>query len=161
MTTLAVRGAQARQLLVSNAGVLQIFAATIFLSAFLLFSVQPVFAKMVLPKLGGSPSVWAVSMCFFQAVLLAGYCYAHALNRYAPGRTGAAIHLTLMALAVLALPFGLPANATPPAGDAYLWLIGTLAALHGSSNLAMHLLTSGSDLSCPACGEYIEFGERD
>ena len=127
MTTLAVRGAQARQLLVSNAGVLQIFAATIFLSAFLLFSVQPVFAKMVLPKLGGTPSVWAVSMCFFQAVLLGGYCYAHALTRYAPARTGAAIHLTLMALAVLALPFGLPANATPPSGDAYVWLIGTLA----------------------------------
>jgi hypothetical protein len=126
MTTLVIRGARA--FLLSHAAVLQVFAATIFLSAFLLFSVQPVFAKMVLPKLGGSPSVWAVSMCFFQAVLLAGYCYAHALNRYAPGRQGAMIHLALMALAILALPFGLPANAAPPAGDAYLWLIATLAA---------------------------------
>ena len=62
--------------------ILGVFTATLFLSALLLFSVQPIFAKMVLPKLGGSPAVWAVSMVFFQAVLLAGYCYAHLLNRY-------------------------------------------------------------------------------
>jgi hypothetical protein len=114
--------------LVSNNGVLRLYAATIFLSAFLLFSVQPVFAKLVLPKLGGSPSVWAVSMCFFQAVLLAGYCYAHALNRFFSARTASAIHVTVLLLAMLALPFGLPSDANPPAGDAYLWLIGTLAA---------------------------------
>jgi hypothetical protein len=86
------------------------------------------FAKMVLPRLGGSPSVWAVSMCFFQAALLAGYCYAHALNRFAPPRYAPLIHLSLMGLALLALPIGLPAFwPEPPAGDAYLWLIGTLA----------------------------------
>jgi hypothetical protein len=112
--------------LASDTGVLAVFAATIFLSAFLLFSVQPVFAKMVLPNLGGSPSVWAVSMVFFQAVLLAGYCYAHLLNRYAPANLAPVIHLALMALALLALPFGLPANIQPPAGDAYFWLLGTL-----------------------------------
>ena len=107
--------------------VLGLFAGTLFLSALLLFSVQPMFAKMVLPKLGGSPSVWAVSMCFFQAVLLAGYCYAHALNRFAPSRTAPLVHLVLLAVAVLALPIGLPADwSEPPAGDAYLWLIGTL-----------------------------------
>ena len=66
--------------------ILGVFTATLFVSAVLLFSVQPMFAKMVLPKLGGSPSVWAVSMCFFQAVLLAGYCYAHLLSRYLPLR---------------------------------------------------------------------------
>jgi hypothetical protein len=112
--------------LASDTGVLAVFAATIFLSAFLLFSVQPVFAKMVLPNLGGSPSVWAVSMVFFQAVLLAGYCYAHVLNRYAPANVAPLIHLALMALALFALPFGLPANIQPPAGDAYFWLLGTL-----------------------------------
>jgi len=111
-----------------TAASLGLFAGTLFLSALLLFSVQPMFAKMVLPKLGGSPSVWAVSMCFFQAALLAGYCYAHALNRYAPSKMAPLIHLCVLGLAVLALPIGLPASGTePPAGDAYLWLIGMLA----------------------------------
>jgi hypothetical protein len=108
--------------------VLWTFTATLFLSAALLFSVQPMFAKMVLPKLGGSPSVWAVSMCFFQAVLLAGYCYAHLMNRYLPQRFIPFVHMAVLALAMLALPIGLPeSRAEPPAGDAYGWLIVTLA----------------------------------
>ena len=68
------------------------FTLTTFLSALLLFSIQPMFAKMVLPMLGGAPSVWAVALCFFQGALLAGYCYAHALNRYAPRRYAGLIH---------------------------------------------------------------------
>ena len=64
--------------------VLWAYTATTFLSALLLFSVQPMFAKMVLPVLGGSPSVWAVAIFFFQAALLAGYCYAHLLIAQAP-----------------------------------------------------------------------------
>lgn len=108
--------------------ILGVFTATLFLSAVLLFSVQPMFAKMVLPKLGGSPSVWAVSMCFFQAVLLAGYCYAHLLSRYLPLRWIPVVHLAVLALAMLALPIGLSeSRAEPPAGDAYGWLIVTLA----------------------------------
>ena len=108
--------------------VLWAFTATLFLSAVLLFSVQPMFAKMVLPKLGGSPSVWAVSMCFFQAVLLAGYCYAHLLSRYLPARLVPLVHLAVLAAAMLALPIGLSeSRAEPPAGDAYGWLIITLA----------------------------------
>ena len=111
-----------------TAATLGLFAGTMFLSALLLFSVQPMFAKMVLPKLGGSPSVWAVSMCFFQAALLAGYCYAHVLNRFVTARLAPLVHLVVLGLAVLALPIGLPASgAEPPAGDAYFWLIGTLA----------------------------------
>ncbi len=103
------------------------FAGTLFLSAMLLFSVQPMFARMVLPRLGGSPSVWAVSMCFFQAALLAGYGYAHLLNTWAPPRWTPAIHLTVMGLAAVMLPVGLPIWwAEPPAGDAYMWLIATL-----------------------------------
>ena len=110
-----------------TAAVVGLFAATLFLSALLLFSVQPMFAKIVLPRLGGSPSVWAVSMCFFQAVLLAGYCYAHALNRFLSPRIAPLAHLVLLAVALLALPIGLPASVSePPAGDVYLWLIGTL-----------------------------------
>jgi len=114
------------------------FVATLFLSALLLFSIQPIFAKMVLPKLGGSPSVWAVSMVFFQAVLFAGYCYAHLLNRFIDLRQTPLIHSCLLGLAALALPFGLPARAAePPAGDAYFWLIGVLALGVGLPFLAV------------------------
>ncbi|MBV9046363.1 MAG: transporter, partial [Alphaproteobacteria bacterium] len=56
------------------------FAAAIFVSAFLLFWVQPLFSKMVLPLLGGAPAVWNTAMMFFQLVLLAGYGYAHLLT---------------------------------------------------------------------------------
>lgn len=108
--------------------VLFAFSATLFVSALLLFSVQPIFAKMVLPKLGGSPSVWAVSMCFFQAMLLAGYCYAHVLNRFVASVHAPLVHLAVLGTALLLLPFGVPpAAAEPPPGDAYLWLIGVLA----------------------------------
>src|SRR5215475_9782186 len=112
----------------SGSALVWTFATTLLVSALLLFSVQPMFAKLILPKLGGAPSVWAVSMCFFQAVLLAGYFYAFALNRWLADRQALLLHLALMALACLTLPFGLPAAfAVPPAGEAYLWLIGLLA----------------------------------
>ena len=104
---------------------LQVFAGTLCLSAFLLFSVQPMFARMVLPRLGGSPSVWAVSMCFFQAVLLLGYLYAHGLNRFVRPGPAILVHMTLLGAAFLALPIALGAS-EPPAGDAYLWLVGVL-----------------------------------
>src|SRR5262245_807002 len=112
-----------------RAGILMaVFTATLFVSALLLFSVQPIFAKMFLPRLGGSPWVWAVAMCFFQATLLAGYAYAFVLNRWLTDAQALALHLGLLALAGATLPFGLPtAFAAPPAGDAYLWLIGLLA----------------------------------
>jgi spermidine synthase len=111
----------------SSSRVLNLYTATIFTSAFLLFAVQPIFAKMVLPSLGGSPSVWAVSMCFFQAALLAGYCYAHLLDRLVPARIAPVVHVGLMLVALLALPFGLPTGATPPETGTYGWLIGVLA----------------------------------
>ena len=109
-----------------NASVLVVFVAALFLSALLMFSVQPAFAKMVLPKLGGTPSVWAISMCFFQAALLLGYCYAHLVNRLVPLSLAPIVHLGLLATALMALPFGLPAGIEPPPGDAYLWLLGVL-----------------------------------
>lgn len=108
--------------------ILWTFVTTLFASALLLFSVQPMFAKMALPLLGGTPAVWAVSMCFFQAALLAGYCYAHTLNRYLdPGRA-VLFHIALLAVTILTLPIGLPDSlGEPPAGDAYLWLLSVLA----------------------------------
>ena len=92
----------------AGAGALALFVATTFLSAFLLFSIQPLFAKMVLPVLGGSSSVWAVALLFFQAALLVGYGYAHLLTRYVPFASSGFVHLGLAALALLALPVGLP-----------------------------------------------------
>ncbi|HRD78090.1 MAG TPA: hypothetical protein PK264_19480 [Hyphomicrobiaceae bacterium] len=89
---------------------LLVFSATTFLSAVLLFSIQPMFAKMVLPVLGGSPSVWAVAMCFFQGALLAGYCYAHILiSRFQPKLAGL-IHLGVCAVAFIVLPIAMPAS---------------------------------------------------
>jgi len=99
------------------------FIAAIFLSAALLFLIEPMFTKMVLPRLGGSPSVWSVAMVFFQTMLLAGYAYAHVLTRYAPGRMSIAIHLAVMALAAFTLPLAIGA-ARPPANGEAFWLLG-------------------------------------
>uniref|UniRef100_Q01NM5 Integral membrane protein-like protein n=1 Tax=Solibacter usitatus (strain Ellin6076) TaxID=234267 RepID=Q01NM5_SOLUE len=79
------------------------FALTISLSAFLLFEVQPVIAKMILPWFGGSSAVWSTCMLFFQMVLLLGYLYAHLLHRMAPRRQ-AIVHIGLLAAGILALP---------------------------------------------------------
>src|SRR5690242_21548340 len=75
-----------------------LYAATLFISALLLFSIQPMFAKLVLPKLGGAPAVWSVAMVFFQTVLLAGYAYAYVLNRLLPLRWAAMFHLLLLGI---------------------------------------------------------------
>jgi protein-L-isoaspartate O-methyltransferase len=99
------------------------FIAAIFLSAALLFLVEPMFTKMVLPRLGGSPSVWSVAMVFFQTMLVAGYAYAHVLTRYAPGRLSVLVHLAVMALAAFTLPFAIGAG-RPPAGGETFWLLG-------------------------------------
>ena len=114
------------------------FTLTTFLSALLLFSIQPMFAKMVLPILGGAPSVWAVALCFFQGALLAGYCYAHALNRYAPWKYSGLIHLGLFLVAMLALPIALPAGwREPPPGDPYLWQMGLFTVAVGLPFMAI------------------------
>src|SRR5438552_8884789 len=84
-----------------------LYATTLFVSALLLFLVQPMFTKMVLPRLGGAPTVWSVAMVFFQAALLAGYAYAHLLVRRFSLRVGALVHLGVLALAALTLPIGI------------------------------------------------------
>lgn len=101
------------------------FVAPIFLSASLLFVVQPLFAKVVLPRLGGSPAVWSVAMVFFQSVLFAGYAYAHLLTRIAAGRPSVIIHLVLMGVATVALPLGVAEGwGEPPQRAQALWLLG-------------------------------------
>lgn len=117
---------------VGRIGLVAVFTATMFLSALLLFSVQPLFTKMVLPVLGGSTSVWAVAMCFFQGALLAGYCYAHILNRYIAARQAGYFHLAFCVLALVSLPIGLPQSfGEPPAEDPYLWQLGLFSVAIG------------------------------
>jgi SAM-dependent methyltransferase len=95
-----------------------IYAATIFLSSFLLFLVQPLIARLILPWFGGSAAVWTTCMLFFQALLLAGYGYAHFLTKKVPGaRAQALTHCVLLAAAVLLLPIS-PGEAWKPSGDA-------------------------------------------
>ena len=79
-----------------NRLVLVVYTAAIFVSALLLFSVQPLFTKMVLPRLGGSPAVWSVAMVFFQSLLLGGYAYAHFLMQLRNRAIPVAVHLVLL-----------------------------------------------------------------
>lgn len=83
---------------------LSLFVVTIFLSAFLLFQVQPLIAKHILPWFGGSPSVWTVCMLFFQMLLIGGYAYAHLLDGYLTPRKQAVTHIMLLCAALIWLP---------------------------------------------------------
>ncbi len=91
-------------------------AFTIFLSAFLLFQVQPIIAKMILPWFGGGAAVWTTCMLFFQLLLVGGYLYAHWTTRRLGARTQAIVHCALLALAAAALPI-VPDAGWKPAGD--------------------------------------------
>ena len=85
------------------------FALTLFISATLLFVVQPMFAKMVLPLLGGSPAVWNTCMVFYQGSLLAGYLYAHFSTKWLGVRRQAGLHMAVLCLPWLVLPLGMAA----------------------------------------------------
>jgi hypothetical protein len=109
-----------------------LFALTIFTGSALIFAVQPMFTKMVLPLLGGTPAVWNTAMMFFQAALLAGYAYAHWASRALGFRSHAALPIGLMAAALTTLPFAVGADARPPAdANPVFWLIGLLAVSVG------------------------------
>lgn len=121
-----------RALTVPTAVLLIGFTSTLFLSALLLFAVQPMFAKMVLPILGGSPAVWSIAMCFFQAALLCGYAYAHWLNSAVRTPVAVMIHLAVVMLAMLMLPLGI-ANGwnQPPEEGLHFWVLGLFAVSIG------------------------------
>jgi len=109
----------------STSPLLPVLTAAIFLSAALLFAVQPMFTKMVLPRLGGAPQVWSVAMVFFQAALLAGYGFAHLLTRYVPGRKSLFIQLAVMVAACFMLPLSIASGwGRPPAVGEAFWLLG-------------------------------------
>ncbi len=115
-----------------NRLVLAVYTAAIFTSALLLFSVQPLFTKMVLPRLGGSPAVWSVAMVFFQSLLLAGYAYAHYLMTLRSRTAPVVIHLALLLLALLTLPLSIASGwGEPPSSGYAFWLLGLFTASIG------------------------------
>src|ERR671929_995559 len=113
----------------SGGGLLMLlFSATIFISAALLFLIEPMFAKFVLPSFGGTPAVWTGSMMFFQAALLSSYLYVHATAAKLGARKQAVVHLVVMLLPLLVLPVAVPAQewAPPAQSNPILWLLGLL-----------------------------------
>jgi hypothetical protein len=97
------------------------FVAAIFVGSFLLFLVQPMVARMALPRLGGAPSVWNSAMLVYQVLLLGGYAYAHWLGRLGP-RAQAGVHFGLLAAAALMLPIGLAGWVPPADANPFLWV---------------------------------------
>ena len=121
-----------------------VYAATIFLSAFLLFQVQPMIAKFILPWFGGSAAVWSASLLFFQLLLLAGYLYAHCLIRYLKPRQQIIVHCTLLAISLITLPI-IPKDYWKPEGGKDP-LVGILLLLGATVGLPYTLLSATSPL---------------
>jgi MFS family permease/SAM-dependent methyltransferase len=121
-----------------------LYVATIFLSSFLLFLVQPLIARLILPWFGGSAAVWTTCMLFFQALLLAGYAYAHLLARYSRRRLEPLIHSVLLVAAVATLPIA-PSEVWKPAGgeNPVVWILLLLGVAVG---LPYFLLAANSPL---------------
>jgi SAM-dependent methyltransferase len=119
-------------------------AGTIFLSSFLLFLVQPLIARLILPWFGGSAAVWTTCMLFFQALLLAGYAYAHLLTRISSKKAEVLIHVALLVAALATLPIA-PSEAWKPAGTEEP-VSRILLLLAASVGLPYFLLASTSPL---------------
>jgi SAM-dependent methyltransferase len=110
-----------------------LFTLTVFTSAALVFLVEPLVAKLVLPLLGGSSSVWNTSLAFFQGALLLGYAYAHMLQRVRSLRLQAGIHCVAIVVAALVLPLHINQLFGPPSSDhPALWLVGVLTVSIGA-----------------------------
>src|SRR6476661_4873222 len=108
-----------------NRLILVVYTLAIFVSALLLFSVQPLFPKMVLPRLGGSPAVWSVAMVFFQSLLLGGYAYAHFLTKLRNRVLPVAVHLLLLVVALPTPPLSIASGwGEPPTSGYAFWLLG-------------------------------------
>jgi len=115
-----------------GAAVVALFSVTLFTSAGLLFAVQPMFAKFVLPLFGSTPSVWTTSLLFFQAALLAGYGYVHLVTRRLGARRQALLHLLVVLAPLLVLPLAVPEGFAPPAeGSPVAALLALLAVSVG------------------------------
>src|SRR6185437_14851528 len=122
---------------------LLVFALTLFTSATLLFLVEPMIGKMILPLLGGTPAVWNTCMVFFQAVLLVGYGYAHFSTTWLGARTQAALHLVLLALPFLLLPLVVNRDLIKGGENP---ILGLLLLLSLSVGLPMFVVSSSAPL---------------
>lgn len=115
-----------------------LYSLTIFVGAALLFAVQPLFTKLLLPLLGGSPNVWSTAVAFFQAALLAGYLYAHFATKALGVRRQAAAHVAVLLAPLAVLPLGLAAGAAPPPdGSPAGWLLRTMLVTVGPPFFAL------------------------
>ena len=125
---------------------LVVFSFSMFLSAALLFVVEPMIGKMLMPMLGGTPAVWNTCLVFFQAMLLAGYLYAHAAIRFLGRRTQIAVHIVVVALPLLIaglLPLHIPAGWEPPAeSNPVGWVLLLLLVVVGLPFFALSATTS-------------------
>ncbi|MFT7625570.1 MAG: hypothetical protein ACI9WU_004761 [Myxococcota bacterium] len=110
-------------------GLPALFCVTIFLSAGLLFSVQPMVARMLLPRFGGAAAVWNTCLVFYQTVLLVGYVYAHLLDQRVRPRMQVAIHLGLLLVAAAALPLTVSSGATDPGAPVSSLLLALIPAV--------------------------------
>jgi hypothetical protein len=122
-----------------------LYTATLFLSAALLFVVEPMIGKMVLPLLGGVPAVWNTCMVFFQSVLLLGYAYAHFSTRWLAPRRQAFMHLGVILLPLALLPIGIgnAVSALPGPGNPVPWLLVFLSV---SAGLPLFVISSTAPL---------------
>lgn len=120
------------------------FVVSIFASAFLLFMIQPVLARLLLPRFGGTPGVWNTAVVFFQAVLLLGYVYAHWVLRWLGERRLLGVHAAVLAASLLFLP---PALGAPPAGPPGEWPVAELiASLTLAIGVPFFVLSTNSSL---------------
>jgi hypothetical protein len=108
-----------------------------FVNALLLFFFQPMFAKMLLPLMGGSPAVWTTCVLFFQSALLAGYFYSHALGRLQSLRQQAVVHVAVIILAGLILPIGITDNSPDASADPIWWVLLVSALSVGAPFIAL------------------------
>ena len=120
-----------------------LFGLTIFISSALLFLVEPMIARILLPMLGGTPAVWNTCVVFFQATLFAGYLYTYATTRWLRPRMQAAVHATLWLLSIATIPMALSVEAMPTVGSPILWLFGALIA---SVGIPFFLLSTSSPM---------------
>src|SRR4051812_23276191 len=125
---------------------MRLYAATIFLSAFLLFLVQPVIAKQILPWFGGAASVWATCLVFFQTMLLFGYAYADWTTRSLRPRTQVFLHIALLACSLVLLPIIPGVEWKPGANDTTDPALAILALLLATIGLQYFLLSTTSPL---------------
>ena len=116
---------------------LALFAVAVLLSAALLFVVQPMFARMVLPMMGGTPATWTTCLLFFQITLLLGYLYVHVTSARLSDRAQAVVHVLLLLTVVAVFPLAAPVAAPPSRGAPVVWLLSTLATCVGLPFLAV------------------------